>query len=123
MEDKEIEIWVCCRSEKVDADISCGITISERDYQTELPEPAWIYEGLSDAYWENYFEFEPYTEKAEILLKNGEFVDYKEALFSILGHFSLSFEVDGEKKDLAYNIDVDELMYSIILEQTGWTDT
>ena len=63
----EIEIWACCYSEKADVSISFGTSVESIDGCAETLDVEWIYEGMSDSFWENHEEFELGISQAEAL--------------------------------------------------------
>lgn len=110
----EINIHACCYSEKADVTIGFGITFeSENDDPSEAG-CAWIFEGISDSFWENHEEFDEGIATARAIKNEDSSVSFRQALFSVFGHFDLEFEVNGEITKLNIVIDVDDFMYELL---------
>ena len=115
MEEKmELEILVCCYSRKADVLISFGATVGGANGAVDTSDSDWIYEGVSDSFWENHYEFEPGIAKAEAARMSDPSLTYHQALWAVFGSFSLTYEVNGEKIVLDFEGDIDELMYSLL---------
>ena len=112
--DNYVEIWAHCYSEKENVSISFGISVDASVSIDEFNDTEWIDEGMSDSFWENYYEFEPGIEKANALLDNNPSLTLKEALFNVFGHFSISYEMDGKEIKLNFDINADEGMYYLL---------
>lgn len=107
----ELEIWVRCSSEKECCFLEFGTCLSPEE---KLDGIDWVYEGISDSFWENYSDFEPGIDKARQLVHNNPSMSFKEALFEMFGHFSVTYQVNGCTKKLNINVDYDETIYSIL---------
>ena len=113
------EIFAYCSSEKTDVSIGFGTSfVSENDH-FDYPSPDWITEGIEDSFWENYEEFEIGIQQAYQLRCEEKTLNTRQALFTIFGHFNISYKVDGLEADINYNynIDVDEIIYSMLERQ------
>ena len=111
MNNENIEIWACCYSEKEDVSVSCGFYINSISSFDKLKTKEMIYEELSESFWENHFEFEAGIEKAEkLLLSNADLTPY-DAFFEVFGHFSVSYEKDGEM--IYFDLDMPMRTWSI----------
>ncbi len=115
MDSREIEIWICLSSEKESVSLSWGVSYNPEE-DPDGPGTDWLFDGTDgESFWENYSDFEPGIEKAKQLIELNPSLSFRQALFEVFGHFSVSYEVDGVEKDLGYNIDADEVMYSLLL--------
>jgi hypothetical protein len=103
-----------CKSEKNDACIGFGTIVTSETDHFDLPDQEWIIDGIGDSFWENYEEFELGVKQAIALMSKDQTISRQNALFSIFGHFSICYEVDSKTADLHYNIDTDEIMYSML---------
>lgn len=112
----ELIIWACCYSTKEDVSISFGTTISSDAFSTNDIDADCISEGLSDSFWENYSDFEEGINKAKELQKENAALTDKEALYQVFGEFSISFEVNGQETELALNQDINDCIYSLLME-------
>ena len=110
---KEIEISAYCYSEKEDAGIGFGFSCDEGDSMNAL-DTELIEIGLSESFWENYFEFEPGIEKAKQLLIDNQNLTLREALFAVFGHFAIVYTIGEEESELNLDINVDEVMYKML---------
>ncbi len=115
MEDKEIEIMAWCTSKKESVSLGFGVTFNPRGYPDGLSSE-WIYEGIGDSFWENYADFEPGIDKARQLACNNPTMKLEQALSEVFGCFDISYEVDGVEKQLHYDVDVNEIIYSLLKE-------
>ena len=114
---KEITLWAYCYCEKTENSLRCGFDVTGLDLSVELPDLGGVVEGISDSFWELYFEYEPGVEKAHKLVKEGKCANLKQALLETFGHFHIRYEMeDAGEEDLDYKIDADELMYSLLEE-------
>ena len=121
MEEKNYTVMIVCGSEKEDVSLGFGFVITEEEYNKGVIfDSSNIDIGLSDAYHECYFEFEPGVEKAKQLFATGQYSSLQEAAFSVFGHFALHFEVDDVERAFSYEYDVDEGMYSLLDELLRW---
>ena len=110
----EIEIWACCYSEKADVSISFGTSVESFDGDLSSLDTEWIYEGMGDSFWENHEEFEAGIAQAEALQKSDNTMTLHQAMFAVFGDFVLSYEVDGEEKELDIDFDVNASMYALL---------
>lgn len=110
----EIEIRACCYSEKVDVSISFGTSIESINGDLSSLDTEWIYEGMGDSFWENYEEFEVGIAQVEAMLKSDSTLTKRQAMFAVFGNFALSYEVDGEEKELDLDFDVNASMYALL---------
>ena len=97
---KEINIQAHCWSEKEDIGIGFGLTYESEKDSLDTLDTEWIYIGMSESFWENAFEFDAGIEKASVLWETDGTLSYKEALFSVFGNFSITYEVNGEEKSV-----------------------
>lgn len=110
----EHEIIAWCNSEKAGVCLCFGSTV---DFDTDhfiCPSAEWVIEGIGDSFWENCDEFKAGVEHAKHLEQQDSALSKREALFEVFGCFSIHYEVDGEKVDLNYDIDIDEMIYSML---------
>ena len=110
----EINIWASCYSEKTDASISFGVTREIIDGTVNLSDTGWIYEGMGDSFWENYYEFEAGVAEANAMQDANPALTHEQALFDVFGNFVISYEVDGETKELDFDFNPNELMYALL---------
>ena len=110
----EVEIWLYCYSEKADVSISFGMSVETVDGNFNVTDTEWISVGMSESFWENHWEFEPGIEQAMLLQKEDTACTFRQALFTVFGHFVLSCDIDGEEADLGNDFDADSLMYSLL---------
>ena len=111
---EEIEIWACCSSENVDASIAFGVSAKADIEPIEDVGIDWIFEGLSDSFWENYYVFGPYIESATASLKNNSELSPHQVLFNIFGKFTVIYEVNGKKTELDFDVDINSLVYTLL---------
>ena len=106
------EVEAYCYSEKVDVSLSFGI-----EYNGSLDELGtdWIFEGISDSFWENYYEFEEYNNQAKEIANNKN-IEYEEALEMVFGHFAISFVVDGKPVTWNSNLDINDQIFTLLSE-------
>jgi hypothetical protein len=109
-----VKIWAHCYSEKESVSISFGTSIDATMSIEEFHDTDWIDEGLAESFWENYDEFVPGIEKAKTLLNNNPKLTMKAVLLDVFGHFFMSYEKDGEEIQLEFDINPDEVMYSLL---------
>lgn len=111
---EEISIWACCYSELTDASISFGISSGRDTESLEDIGIEWIFEGLYESFWENYYEFEQYIESASTSLKNNAELSPRQVLFDIFGKFAIVYEVNGEETELDFDVDINDAVYSLL---------
>lgn len=109
-----VEIFASCNSEKTDASIGFGTGFESATGGIDLEDTDWIFEGMGDSFWENHDEFEAGIQQAEVVMGENPGLTFRDALFAVFGHFSITYEVNGEEKDLAYAVDVDTAMYDLL---------
>ena len=114
MKIENVEVGVCCHSKKEGVSISCTFNIASLDSCNESETIEMIYFGLSEAFWENHFEFASGIEKAKQFLASTPGLTSKLALFEVFGHFDITYETDGEKIDLGLNINADPFIYELL---------
>ena len=110
----EREISACCYSEKEDVGIGFGIFFDSDEESIDTLNPEWIDVGMSESFWENHFEFEPGIEKAKQLVENNSNLTFRQALYTVFGDFSISYEVDGEEVRPNFKFDVNQAMYDML---------
>lgn len=114
MKENKPEIWAHFESEKTHVSLSIGVSYNLEN-QSDEPSSDWLRDGtLEEAFWENYEEFEPWIKIAKRIVSDNPKITFQQALFSVFGHFVISYEEDGNERDLDYDINADELMYSIL---------
>ena len=111
---EEMNIWACCYSELTDASVSFGISIEDESESIETLGDEWIWVGMSESFWENCHEFEPYIEKVKSQLQNEPSLSSRQALTDVFGCFLISYEVNGEEKELPFEIDANGTMLSLL---------
>lgn len=120
MEENTVQVWFYCGSEK-DSSACCAFAyaICDSSMSEEDLHESFLYNAdyLGEAFAEMAQAFSHGIDKAELLVKNGDFSKLGEAIKDVFGHFLISCEVDGVKKEI--NWDIDDLMYSIIFEYFG----
>lgn len=114
---EEHEINACCSSDKTGVSIEFGTTLVSVSNHFDYPSPDWITEGIGDSFWENYEEFEVGIQQAYQLRCENNTLNTRQALFAIFGHFNISYKVDGLEADINYNINVDDIIYSMLEQQ------
>lgn len=110
----EREISACCYSEKADVSIGFGIFFDSDEESIDTLDTEWIDVGMSEPFWENHFEFEPGIEKAKQLVENNSNLTFRQALYTVFGDFSISYEVDGEEVRPNFKFDVNQAMYDML---------
>lgn len=109
-----IEIWLSCHSEREDVSISCGVDYENENEVNDLRDEEWIFIGLAESFWENHYEFEDGINKAKKLIAQDKSLSFRQALFTIFGHFYGIFFVNGKEMDLGYDVDFDEIIYDLL---------
>lgn len=110
----EREISACCYSEKEDVGIGFGVSFDSDEESIDSLDTEWIDVGMSESFWENHFEFEPGIEKAKLLVEHNSQLTFRQALYSVFGDFTISFEIDGEEVKPAFELDVNQAMYDML---------
>ena len=111
---EEIVVDVECRSDKTGDWVGCGIYVEPIDGNIEISDINSIYEGLEESFWELCGEFHEGLAQADALQEKDASLTRQQALYTVFGHFTLSFQVDGKPIDLNVDIDIDEFMYSLL---------
>ena len=115
MDENEIMLEVGCYSEKEEAGFTFGFSISKEEKENKcISDPMDIVIGISDSYFELWFEFEPGIEKARKLIREKRYSNAKDALFDVFGHFKLEFAIDGTEEEFSYDLDVDECVFELL---------
>ena len=116
MDSREVEICIILSSEKESVSLCWGVSYDPED-DPDGPGDNWLFDGTpGESFWENYSDFEPGIAKAKHLIKLDPSLSFRQALFEVFGHFSVTYKVDGNEAELDYNIDGDDVMYSILVE-------
>ena len=116
MSEEHFRVDACCYSNRRGVSIGFGTECTNDESILELGED-WIYEGLEDSFWENYQEFEPGIAEARNALKNDEndcCDNLCATLHRVFGEFEIEYLLNGEKKDLKFDVDVNSLMYNML---------
>lgn len=74
---------------------------------------------MTDSFWENHRDFGPGIDRAKRLVFNNPSMTLEQALFEVFGHFTIFYEVNGVEQKLDYDIDADEIMYSMLKADIG----
>lgn len=120
MESEEyIEISLSCNSSRQDAGVGCGISYENHGQPIDLNDTDWIWCGISECFWENFFEFEDGIAEAKAAIAVGKETSIEEALHKAFGEFFVEFWVNGEKTDLNYGIDIEDIIYNLLIEYSG----
>ena len=107
---------VCCYSDKVQLPIMLEIDPDLNEWSIEDIDPNCIDEGCSEYYWENHFEFEPYIARIESIRSKDKNINFNDAVFEVFGHFHLRFEVEGQIEDIKLAVDIEKIIYDLLLE-------
>lgn len=110
----EREITAYCYSEKEDVSIGFGVSFNIAEESIETIGTDWIDEGISDSFWENHYEFELGIEKAKQLMSVESNLTFRQALYSVFGDFLITFQVNGEEKQLNFEFDLNDVMYCML---------
>lgn len=113
-ETKEIEIMAHISSERGYGSLGFGISgeaESLEDLGTE-----WLYEGIGDSWWENCSEFEDDAEAVRNAIEENDALSWKDAVIQVLGHFYISYEVNGVETVLNYDFDFEKIMIDYLEE-------
>lgn len=106
-------IYVSSYSEKEDASISVGASLEADENELEID----VY-VMQEAFWENYFEFEPGIEKVKLLLESDSNITLRQAIVDVFGHFYISIEIDGDEIEIKDNWDEElEVCMYLMLEE------
>ena len=111
----EIEARVTC--EKTDASLwTCFEYESSNELNDLLKDSTWVYEGISEYFWENHWEFEEEIDEAIQLTEINSSLSFKQALFNVFGSFSISFEIEEKPISPMFSIDINNLMYDLLTQ-------
>ena len=115
---EEIEISACVYSDKGSGAIGFGVSsISGEEKSPEDFGTDWLYEGIGDSFWENYEdEFRSDVDAVRSAMDENEELSWDEAILQVLGHFHISYEVNGVETDLNYDFDYEEIMKDLLGE-------
>lgn len=120
MSDGYITIEAYCYSKKKGTSIGFGVEYDLDGDSISVIGEDWIYDGLADSFWENYLEFKSGVVEARSIVRKtvtkNEKNDYINALYSVFGDFEIECEANGEKVDLEFDINVNSIMYSMLLD-------
>ena len=112
-ESHEIEARVTC--EKTDVSPWFSFEYGSNDELNDiLSDPTWVYEGLSQWFWENHWEFEEAIDIAMQFVESESGLSLKQALFRELGLFTISYEIEGNDVIPFFDIDINETMYNLL---------
>ncbi len=107
---KEIEID--CSSELTNISLGVGLEYSGSINNLDITE---LDDSLEEAFWENFYEFEPFIKKAKNLVESDKTITYEAALKRVFGRFILSFSENEEPVTVHTDFDVNAQLYSIML--------
>ena len=114
---KNFNLEVSCFSEKMDVGIGFGVDFSS-SYENEITIDVDLLEcTMTEAFWENCFEFEEGIENSRRLIDDGFVSNVRDAVEIAFGEFDISFKINGEELDIDVDFNANEVMYSL-LEQT-----
>ena len=104
-------VWVSCFSEKEAASIGAGASIEVHEQELDVDVCT-----MQEAFWENYFEFEPGIEKVKILLKNNSNMTLRQAIVEVFGHFYTLIHINEKEIDVKGDCaeELEECMYSML---------
>ena len=105
-----------CYSEKEDVSIAFGTSFESNEELIDSLDTNWIYEGMSESFWENAFEFDSGIEKAIKINDDNPNLTYKQALYAVFGDFAISYTIDGKETDINFEIDINQAMYDLLME-------
>jgi len=121
MSDEYIEISACCYSDTIDVSVGFGIGFDKEDFSIADLGTDWIYEGLSESFWENAQDFEEGVSRAYAIVReevaNGGKDDHEtfmKALRQVFGEFKIEYEIEGVKQDFTWDVDVNSAMYDML---------
>lgn len=108
------ELLAICYSENTGDSFAFGWNFDSKS-ELENISVSRMTEGLYDSFCENYFEFADGLNDARLIYEDDPHTSLREALFSVFGHFKLSFELNGEPYDPDPGFDVDRVVYELLL--------
>ena len=117
-----MEIMITCYAENSG---SLGAGLSDVE-SIDFDDLSWLYEGISESYWENYRDFEDAVGKAaekvcsdikgkEPLSKEELEILAYEAIKVELGAITAACEIDGKEKCIDLGIDASDLLCSVLV--------
>ena len=112
---EELHISAYCKSDKEGVGIGFGVSFDPEEDSVDTIGTEWIGIGMSGSFWENAFEFDEGIEKADKLMEINPDMEYKTALYSVFGDFTIDFTLDGEEIEFNTTIDVNEEMYHLLM--------
>lgn len=119
MESEEhIELELSCWSSRQDVALGCGVSYENDDQLIDHDDVDWILCGITECFWENYFEFAEGIAAAKAALAAGEMLTLREALYKVFGVFNVEYKVNGESTDFEYGVDVEEIIYDLLIENS-----
>lgn len=113
-----IEIELHCYSQRQNVSLGCGISYKNDGDPIDLADTEWIWVGISECYWENYFEFEDGLTEAKLLVNTGAKSTIFNALYEVFGKFIVEYTVNGEKTALEYSVDVEGIIYNLLIDNS-----
>lgn len=113
-----IEISVSCYSTYQNARLGCGVRYKNDGQPINLDDTDWIWSGLAECFWENYYEFEEGIAEARAAVDSGKKSTLYEALHEVFGAFNAEYTVNGETVALEYGVDVEEIIYNLLIENS-----
>ena len=114
---EEIEIMACISSEKGYGSLGFGVS-GEAETVEDLGTD-WLFEGIGDSWWENCSEFEDDVEAVRKACEENKDLSWADAITQVLGHFTISYEVNGVETDLHYDFDFEGIMTDYLRELKG----
>ena len=113
MGQQEIDIY--CYSEKEDAGIGFGTSLETEEIKFNDEDDFDIC-TMGEAFWENYFEFEPGIEKARVILQNNKQLEVKQALFEVFGHFKVIVKINEKElePEIPFIDEIEDCIYSML---------
>lgn len=115
-----IEIALSCCSTRQNVSLGCGVSYEKEGLPINLDDTDWIWSGLTECFWENFFEFEEGIAAANDVLVSGEKSTLHDALHEVFGKFDVEYTVNGEATNLEYGVDVEEIIYNLLMESCGF---
>lgn len=113
-----IEIGLSCCSARQDVGLGCGISYENGGQPIDVDDTDWIWIGITECFWENFFEFEGGIAEARAAVESGKKSTLYEALHEVFGEFNAEYTVNGETVALEYGVDVEEIIYNLLVENS-----
>ncbi len=107
---KEIEID--CSSELTNISLGGSLEYSGSINNLDTTD---LDDWLEESFWENFYEFEPFIEKAKNLVESDKTITYEDALKRFFGRFILSFSENEKPVTVHTDLDANARLYSIML--------